>query len=86
MGGLFAAPRVSATTIVRTITADATAKTQRLATARSYSGYLVSSVGISAALLALARLATGTTIFNGRRDAEKLGNQSNGKVYRTRDS
>jgi hypothetical protein len=36
MGGLFAAPKESATTIVRTVTADATAKYQRLATARSY--------------------------------------------------
>jgi hypothetical protein len=45
-GGLFAAPRVNATTIVRTMTADATAKNQRLATARSYSGYLVSSLVI----------------------------------------
>jgi len=45
-GGLFGAPRVNATTIVRTMTADATAKNQRLATARSYSGYLVSPLAI----------------------------------------
>jgi hypothetical protein len=37
MGGLFAAPKESATTIVRTMAADATAKNQRLAIARSYS-------------------------------------------------
>ena len=45
-GGLFGGLRVNATTAARTMTADATAKNQRLATARSYSGHLATSLVI----------------------------------------
>ena len=65
MGGLFAAPNERARTIVRTITADATAKNQRLATARSYRGYLASFLVISIGPGRSGSAGRRTTIFNG---------------------
>ena len=48
--------KVTATTTVGTMTADATAKNQRLATARSYSGRLTSALVIWFRLVTRVRL------------------------------